>query len=804
MTRPRWHKVFADILHHKIRSLLVIASIGVGLFAIGMITRTYVILSEDIRDGYVQVHAANLQVSGGPFDKAFVDHIGRLPNVAQAQGAWNTVLRVRTTSGDWQPIVIRALSNDDLVSQPVNTLVLRDGEWPPDEHEIVVEFSKLSDTGARVGDELEIKLPSGTIRRMRLIGTVSDQTVGSSGGEGGFFLAGIQGYVTTDALAWLEQPPLYNTLYVTLSDGGEDSAAIHALGEVILAAFERQGYATSGIVERLSSEHPNVTYLDAMVAVIFMLGFMVVFLSGFLITNTLSALLDQQMEQIGVMKTVGASRTQIIGIYVVLILLFSAIALGLAIPLSMRASLTLLRFLADAMNLSFQGLRPVPSATLLQAAVALVVPLLAGSAPILRGTRTSIREALAGATTTGSGDTGVVFRLLARFRGVSRPLLISLRNTFRQRGRLALTLLTLTLAGATFIATLNLSNSLEAYIERLGRYFLADVNVTFSQPYRTARVMRDVLAVPGVEVVEGWHGALAQVVLPDGTAGESVQLVAPPAESTLIEPMLLEGRWIQPGDQNAIVLGELFRERFPDTGVGDTLRLQVGGRKTDWVVVGYFQFAGRSAGLFAYADYEYVAKRTGAYGSSASYRVVGADGPLDLARQEELAKRVEARLTALGYDISQVRAGLSLEEATSKGLNILTTFLLIMSFLMALVGSIGLAGTMSLNVMERTREIGVMRAIGGSNRAIVTIVLVEGCLIGLISWLLAGLVALPISKQLGDVMFGIIFDRSAALDFTLYGNLIWLGVVLALSVVASVIPAYNASRLTIREVLAYE
>ncbi len=219
MTRPRWHKVLADILHHKMRSLLVIASIGVGLFAIGMIMRTYVILSEDIRAGYVQVNAANLQISGGPFDEAFVEHVGRLPNVAQAQGVWNTVFRVRTTSGDWVPIVVKALSSDDLMSQPVNKLMLREGDWPPDEREIVVEFSKLADIGARVGDELEIKLPSGTIRQMRLIGTVRDQTVGSSGGEGGFFLAGLQGYVSSEALVWLEQPPLYNTLYVTVAEG---------------------------------------------------------------------------------------------------------------------------------------------------------------------------------------------------------------------------------------------------------------------------------------------------------------------------------------------------------------------------------------------------------------------------------------------------------------------------------------------------------------------------------------------------------------------------------------------------------
>jgi putative ABC transport system permease protein len=58
--------------------------------------------------------------------------------------------------------------------------------------------------------------------------------------------------------------------------------------------------------------------------------------------------------------------------------------------------------------------------------------------------------------------------------------------------------------------------------------------------------------------------------------------------------------------------------------------------------------------------------------------------------------------------------------------------------------------------------------------------------------------------MLADVMFQIIFDNQASLAFRLTGNLIWFGLVLVLSVLASVLPAYNASRLTIREVLAYD
>jgi putative ABC transport system permease protein len=143
-------------------------------------------------------------------------------------------------------------------------------------------------------------------------------------------------------------------------------------------------------------------------------------------------------------------------------------------------------------------------------------------------------------------------------------------------------------------------------------------------------------------------------------------------------------------------------------------------------------------------------------------------------------------------------------ENTSMGLNTLITFLLVMAILTAIVGSIGLMGTMSMNVLDRTREIGVMRAIGASDRAVMNLVLVEGGLIGLISWGVGSLVAIPISKMLSDTIHLAVFGAQADFAYTSRGPLYWLGLVIVLSVLASVIPARNAARLTIREALSYE
>jgi len=136
--------------------------------------------------------------------------------------------------------------------------------------------------------------------------------------------------------------------------------------------------------------------------------------------------------------------------------------------------------------------------------------------------------------------------------------------------------------------------------------------------------------------------------------------------------------------------------------------------------------------------------------------------------------------------------------------NILVVFLLTMALLTAVVGSIGLTGTMGMNVLERTREIGVMRAIGAVDFAIMKSVVFEGVFIGLISWSAALLVSFPISFLLLKIISKAMINAPIQLAFTLDGFLIWLGVVLALSVFASILPARSAARLTIREVLAYE
>jgi putative ABC transport system permease protein len=109
-----------------------------------------------------------------------------------------------------------------------------------------------------------------------------------------------------------------------------------------------------------------------------------------------------------------------------------------------------------------------------------------------------------------------------------------------------------------------------------------------------------------------------------------------------------------------------------------------------------------------------------------------------------------------------------------------------------------------MNVLERTREIGILRAIGGYDLIVIKQVMAEGMFIGLMSFLLACLLSFPISNILSEVISQALFNSPANFTFSFTGFIYWGIVVIVLTALASIIPARNASRMTIREVLAYE
>lgn len=793
--RPRWRKVLSDLWDNKSRTLLVVASIAVGVFSIGMIAGAYEIISNDMGASYASAVPANIDMRITPFNQDLLDSLHNVDGVKDAEGRGFFSVRTRLPGDEWTNLDLVAIN--DFTDTHINLLLPIQGSPVPADNQVLLEQKALNDLAVKVGDKLDFQLPNGNIKAMTVVGIVQDQTTGA-----GDFLSPTFGYVTMDTLPWLGQLPLFNRLLITVDGNSNDINHIRQVSASVTDKVEKSGRTVYRTNLNLTNEHPMASTVKAILGILMALGLLIVFLSSSLIANTLNSLLTQHLPHIGVMKLIGARSQQIFGMYLILILSFGMIALLIAIPTGGQAAFALSQLIASKMNFNLQGYRIVPLAFILQVIVALMVPLAAGFIPINNGSRIKVQAAING---NGTSSTKASFswleKLGSRVKWLSRPMLISLRNTFRRKGRLTLTLLTLTIGGAIFIGVFNVQRSLNEFMAMTGKYFIADVTLSFDRPYRISEITQAVMSIPHVQHIEGWSQVGAEIINPAGGTAANLSILAPPVDSKLIEPIMLQGRWLKPRDTTAITVSEAIWSEYPGLKPGDQLKLKINGHEDYWTVVGIFRFISREE-IISYANYDYISGLLSLTGQSSSYRVVTDEHTIDY--QKQMAATIDSYLRGRGYHVSEVQAGLSTLETASESLAILINFLLIMALLTAVVGSIGLTGTMGMNVMERTREIGVMRAIGATDSQIMKTVMVEGMIIGTISWFLAAIASFPITLLLSRIISLAIFNSPSKFLLNPLGFFIWLGLVLILAAVASVLPARNAARLTIREVLAYE
>jgi putative ABC transport system permease protein len=809
--RPRWRKVFHDLVDNKARTLLVVFSIAVGVFSIGVISGAYQIISHDMGISYAANNPGNIELRTSSFDSDTLSSIRNSRGVLDAEARRVVNYRVRTEgSPQWVTLDLVVLENFD--ENKVNLLAPISGASVARKDEILLEKEALKKLNVKVGEYLIFDLADGTTKSLRVAGIVQDASTGA-----GDFLAPPFAYTIMKTMETLRQPETFNRAFITVSELQDDLPHIRAVGGDVKDKLEQNGITVSRTRFSETHKHPLADTINAVLGILMALGILIVFLSSSLIANTLNALLNQHLRHIGVIKLVGGRNRQVFGMYLTLIMAFGVLALLIAIPLGGQGAYSLALFLADELHFNLLGYRIVPMALMIQIAVGLLVPLVAGLVPVLNGSRITVLRALSGDLTGDESSSQnkqqdkvswfdwALVRLtrLLSARGIHmpRPFIISLRNTFRRRGRLVLTLFTLTMGGAIFIAVFNVRVTLHDYIDQIGSYFRADVTLDFDQAYRIHEIEQFALQVPGVERVEGWQFLGSELLYPDGTVAENINMLAPPARSELVNPILTAGRWIRADDVRKLAVSEAILKYFPNIRPGDMLDLKVNGRRQKWEVVGIFKFVGRD-GILAYTPFEYSSQVLNLTNRSLSFRVVTSEHTREF--QNATAEKLDNYFRKQGFKVRQAQSGLSSLDSVSESLDTLVVFLLIMAILTAVVGAMGLTGTMGMNVLERTREIGIMRAIGADDRSVMQTVIGEGFVIGSISFVMAIILSVPFTYLLSTIVSLAIFETPIDVTFTYLGYAIWFGLVLILSVVGSILPARNAARLTIREVLAYE
>lgn len=798
MINVRWRKVLGDLLFNKARTLLAVVAIAIGIFGVGAVLSGYSILTHEINTNFLGTNPASAILYTDNADDKLAEIVENIPGVSNAEPRRVVTARIQVGPDEWRRLLLFVI--DDFNNLRVSTFKLERGNWPPADREILIERSALPIVKKQIGDMVLIQTPNnGQDHELRVSGIVHDP--GQSPGDVDNIA---YGYITLNTLEWLGEIRTLNELRIVVAEKGDIP---RNLAFQVKDVMEESGHNVSHMEIPNAGKHPHSDQMDSLLFLLEAFGILALILSSILVASTVSALLAGQIRQIGVMKVIGARTYQIAGLYLGYVMLLGIGGLVIGIPAGIWAGRAFAVFTAKILNFNIISDFIPHWVYAVQILIGLSVPLLAAAFPVYRGSRITIQQAISDfGINKNQFGTNRIDALVSSMRGLSRPIMLSLRNTFRQRSRLLFTIGILAVGGATFMSAINVGASWSNTIDVAMNARHYDIEVKFSQPYPVEFVDKTVLAVPGISEVENWVQILAARKNPDGTDGISFTLTGVPPATEMINFPIIEGRWLQPNDTNALVINHELLEAA-DARVGDRIVLKTGTQEMEWKVVGAVREIGarrrgQNIAASAYVNRDYLADITGMEGNTADIRIKAyqhSDTELKSA-----AGKLEQQFDSAGLHRFSVNPSNERMQELKDHLVVIQMFLLLMAALVAAVGGLALGSTMSINVLERMREFGIMRAVGASTDDVLQIVVVEGIVISILSWLAATVIARPLGMIIGDFAGQIFIRTRLEHVFSPFAMAGWFVLVVLIGIIASAYPAWREARLPVQQVLVYE
>ena len=819
-----WLKTLRDLWLYKSRTILVVLAIAVGTAASGVATTSLIVLRRDLRNGYLGTNPAHAVIDiAGPLvvDESLAEQVAALPEVGEAVARRQTAARLVLPDGEERFLQLWTLPDFEpavaALSPQAGALV------PPPAGSLLLERSAAPVLGIAQSDTVTVRLMDGDTAQMTVAGFVNDMAVAPTTVQ-----PGVYGYMTDATAARLGLPESYNQLHLTASISDPDRAAVEKAVTAVTDWLEADG----GIVMRAEIPEPNVHIMqgsvDTGLLMIGILGGLTLLLSAFLVTNVMSAVVAQQVPIIGVLKALGSGRGLVLRQYGRMVLAFGLMALALAVPLGLMGAWFMSSFLAGQLNYDIPSFGLPWQTVAVQLVGALVIPGLAALGPVRSAGNLTILAAFSQMRDTKYEMRDQDSSPLSTYFESRISYLVAWRNVARRKVRLVLTLVALSLAGALFIATFGLKLGLDEAIEILVGEFPSDVVIDFAGSEQARRVEREAATVaqiiPAIERVEAWGVADARRVYPDGRVGSSFILFGVPATTQIAGFAQREGRWLYPtadhqlsttgdspsidGQQESLGLpkaaplyinyeAEKLTER---PAVGELLEIKLNGMRAQRV-----ELVGISLRPFnanAYLPYDEFERATGERGR-AGRLVVYMTGDDPVSQASAAAALVE-RYEAAGMTVLRSETAGSFRDSYAAQFNNLVVLLMALAGLTAVVGGLGLANTMALNVLERSREIGILRSMGAGRPLLRRLVLIEGLAIALISGLTGILLSLPLTAILDRVMGGTLLGSPLSFAFAPWAAVGWMALVVIIGLISCWVPAESAVRMTVRAALAYE
>jgi putative ABC transport system permease protein len=799
-------KVLRDLWLARGRTAVLVFAMAVSLTTVGAILGAYGVLAREMPRSFLSSHPASATlVMHDGVDPGLLEAVRRRPGIADAERRGMVFARVEVAPDTWLPL--RLFVVEDFDAMRIETVTPVEGAWPPPAGALLLERTSRDLLSTRVGASMMVSPEGGRVRPLQVAGVVFDAGVAPAWQE-----QTALGYVTPATLSWLGSSADLDLLKVAFRDDALDASANERTGQDLSTWLAQQGVVVEEIRIPPPGQHPHQGLMNALALVLLLFGLLALALSGLLVGTMVSAMLARHVRQIGAMKAIGAQPSQVGLMYAAMVVAIGAAAVALALIPSVVAGRALAGYEADLSNVELAS-RAFPWSVYGVVALAgLLTPLLAAAGPVVGASRMTIREAISEVGMYQGPSAGSGGALAARLVGVLGPtLILALRQAVRRRGRLIFSLILLATGGGIFMSGLNVAAASEQQLASGVATLGYDLELSLGQPQPAETLLRLVRAVPGVAYAEavGFSNVAparpgeVPVARTHKDGGHGTQRLYGLAPDSRFRPAVESGRWLEPGDLDAIVVAPGELERLGTT-LGGPVSLSLDGRTTSWRVVGVMPVSrvpfGGAAGLYV-SDAGFDRATGRPVGSTQVVRIITAEH--HQAAQKSTLRVLEGILAAEGIGVTGVIEADWLAAVIRGHMAIVQGGLQSLGIVLGVVGALTLASTMSLSVVERTREFGVMQTIGATPARVIWVVVAEALFIGASSWLAAVPLALLLSSLVGTAVGAAIFGAPLPLVLSPVALLAWLAVALLGSAAAGALPARAASRLTIRETLAY-
>lgn len=795
---PRWNKLGGDVVENQGRLYMMLTAIAVGVFAVAAIATAYAVLSREIDKNYLSANPPEALLEVDHLDDAAVAGVRRQDGVAWADASGRLWGRIEVQPRQWLPLLLFVVP--DFSAQRISTVKLQQGHWPDRAGELVIERTAMTIARASVGHEINIQTPNGSPRGILVTGVVHDPSLAPAVQQ-----QVVYGYVTQATLKMLGENIDLHSLNLSVNpiDGSR------TVEKIIVGAAQwlnHSGYSV-GEVRIPPRHHPHWGVMSNIVRMLLAFSALTLILSSLLSATLTASLLSPQVRQMGIMKAIGARTSQIMALYLSLIAAIGLMAVAVGLPAGIYAGRALANFVARNQNIDLSSLAAPAWIYLAVAVAGIGIPLLFTVIPIGIAARRTVRESLfdfgvaVAAFTPGRLASSVFHRF---------PILtLAVRNSVRRKARLALSLGLMAAAGALFITSLNILSGWKQGLISAQAERHYDIEIQLRTPQSVAALRTMVSRVSGVRTVEVFDGEAAAIrrgdgltitrTFPDGEHG-SLVLDAVPADSAFVSPNLTAGHWLTTADLSGAVVNNQALSFFSSAKIGGVLDVTVRGRPVSLRLAGIVQE--HLAGATIYLTSEEYAREFGHPGFTGGLRLDLDDKSED--SEIKVMAAVERSLEEGGVKVAGSTSRSQLGRALAGHLFILIFILIVMSILMALVGIFGLGSAMVASVLERRRELAVLRAIGASNAQVLLTVICEGVFIGFLSVLAAAVLSVPVTMLVANLVGAAMLGPSQGVVVSATAIPIWLAVVLLCTILASEYPARKALKMTIREALAYQ